>query len=93
MSVQVIRDTAENVSGITYRTVHLSTERQSLVAIVATGKTSYIRVIVQNAAHKAYRGFGKQFTTIQAALANYKNADIRAMLGYLQEEGQPSCKS
>ncbi len=39
-----------------------------------------VRVIVQNAAHKVWRGAGKGFPTVAAAIANYKKAEVQAII-------------
>ena len=39
-----------------------------------------VRVIVQNAAHKAWRGSGKAFPNIAAALAAYKSEEMKAII-------------
>jgi hypothetical protein len=39
-----------------------------------------VRVIVQNASNRAWRGMGKTFPSIDAALANYKTPAVRAMI-------------
>ena len=52
------------------------------------GKTSAIvvindwevRVIIQNAMHKAYKGHGKAFRTVAEAIANYKKDDVKAII-------------
>jgi hypothetical protein len=41
---------------------------------------SYIAVVVRNASNAAHRGMGKEFPTLDAALAYYKTAAIGAML-------------
>lgn len=39
-----------------------------------------IRVIVQNASHKVWRGQGKGFRTAAEAVANYKSAELKAII-------------
>jgi len=39
-----------------------------------------VRVIVQNASHKVWRGAGKYFATVDAAVANYKSDAVKAMI-------------
>lgn len=72
----------QNLSLGRYFTVELETAKAA--AIVCVDPCS-VRVIVQNAAHKAYRGMGKHFANEAAALANYKRADIRAMIAHAVE--------
>jgi hypothetical protein len=39
-----------------------------------------VQVCVHNAANRAWKGLGKQFSSTEAALANYKTAEIRSMI-------------
>jgi hypothetical protein len=39
-----------------------------------------VQVIVQNASHRVWRGMGKRFPTIEAAVANYRTPEIRALI-------------
>jgi hypothetical protein len=49
-------------------------------SIIVTVAPKYIAVTVQNASNRAWRGPGKNFRDLDTALANYKTAEIRAML-------------
>lgn len=40
----------------------------------------YVRVLVNNASHKAWRGMGKTFPSVDAAVANYKTGAVRSMI-------------
>jgi hypothetical protein len=40
----------------------------------------YVQVCNQNASHKVWRGMGKRFNNLQAALTNYKSAAMRSMI-------------
>lgn len=40
----------------------------------------YLQVIVHNASNRCWRGMGKQFPNLAAALAYYKTPEVRAML-------------
>lgn len=40
----------------------------------------YVQVCSQNASHKVWRGMGKRFDNLQAALAGYKSSAMRAMI-------------
>ena len=45
------------------------------------GITEYgIRVVCMNASHRAWRGAGRHFEDIAAALAAYKRPEMRAMI-------------
>jgi ribosomal protein L31 len=41
---------------------------------------NYINIRVCNAAHRAWKGMGKTFATVEQALANYRTAEIRAII-------------
>ena len=40
----------------------------------------YVRVICYNAAHKAWRGFGRVFQTVAEAIAAYKTPEMKAII-------------
>jgi hypothetical protein len=48
--------------------------------IVTVGPKATIGVSVQNASHRAWRGSGKNFQSLDEALVYYKTAAIGAML-------------
>ena len=39
-----------------------------------------VQVCTKNAAHKAWGGFGKHFPTKDAAMANYKSAEMKTII-------------
>lgn len=39
-----------------------------------------VRVVLQNASHRVWRGMGKNFASWDDAIAAYKTADIRALI-------------
>jgi ribosomal protein L31 len=47
---------------------------------MVTVAPNYINVRVCNAAHRAWKGMGKTFATVEQALANYRTAEIRAII-------------
>jgi hypothetical protein len=47
--------------------------------------TGYVQVVVHNASHKAYKGMGKYFDTLDTAIANYKKREIKALLISLKD--------
>jgi hypothetical protein len=49
-------------------------------SIIVTVSPDAIGVSVQNASHRAWRGTGKNFPNLDAALGYYKTAEIGAML-------------
>lgn len=44
-----------------------------------------VQVIVENSAHKVWRGMGKMFATTEKALASYKTDAIKAMISHAVE--------
>lgn len=73
--IQIISDTTNEF----FRCVEMTTGKHSVMVFVYLSR-SEVRVIVQNAMNQAWRGLGKEFASIQAAIENYKTADIKAML-------------
>lgn len=82
MTTQIISDDVKTMDGITYRTIDLATEKQSLTLMVVSGRSSYVQVFVNNASHQAWRGMGKRFDSLDLAIANYKSSAVKAMLSY-----------
>jgi len=56
--------------------------KHSLTVAIAP---EHVQVIVENAANRAWRGMGKRFENMAAALGNYKTPEIRAMLQAAEE--------
>lgn len=50
--------------------------------VSVTVAPNHLQVIVYNASNRCWRGMGKQFPDLAAALAYYKTADVRAMLEF-----------
>lgn len=65
-----------------YTFFELATEKQEM--FVNVGPVA-VRVCVKNASHKAYRGMGRSFETIEDAIAGYKSAACKTMLEYVQD--------
>jgi hypothetical protein len=49
-------------------------------ALVVIEESGWVRVICQNAAHKAWRGFGRRFPTVAEAIAAYKKPEMKAII-------------
>lgn len=43
-------------------------------------KPAGVQIMVHNAANRAWKGMGKEFATVEKAVANYKNESIQAMI-------------
>lgn len=63
-----------------YKSMEMTCENKSVLVLVVSGKFNYVNVTVNNAMHRAFRGIGKDFETFEQALANYKDAKIKAMI-------------
>lgn len=74
---ETIRQTA---LGNEYVYVELTCGKHSALVVVCRGATNYVQVIVQNAMNRAYRGMGRRFATIEAAIASYKTLAVRTMI-------------
>ena len=48
--------------------------------VSVTVAPNHLQVIVHNASNRCWRGMGKQFPNLDAALAYYKTPEVRAML-------------
>jgi hypothetical protein len=75
--VQVITTSDATHATGRYFSAELECGAHAALVVVAP---AYIAVVVRNAANAAHRGMGKEFPTLDAALAYYKTAAIGAML-------------
>ena len=78
MQVQIIESeevTHKNIGRYVYATMKCG--KQTMVVSVGSGS---VTALVQNASHRAWKGFGKTFRTFDEAFGNYKSAEARAML-------------
>jgi len=80
MKVLITSASTNNVNGSTYKSFELVCENKSAIVLVVSGKSNYVNVTVNNASHRAFRGLGKDFETFEAALENYKDSKIKAMI-------------
>lgn len=77
MVTETIRQTA---LGNQYLYVELQCGKHAALVVVCQGASNYVQVIVENAMHRAFRGMGRRFATIEAAMAAYKTAAVRTMI-------------
>ena len=76
-----IQDTfRQKACGNDYFYATMADGKHEATITVCRGDFGYIGVCVHNAANRAWRGLGKQFPTVEAALANYKTPAIRSMI-------------
>lgn len=75
----MIKETSDKTYPITgrYFLAGMQCGNHSAQVVIAP---TYVQVIVQNASNRAWRGMGKRFATVDAAVANYKTAEVRAMI-------------
>jgi hypothetical protein len=85
MMIQVNEVTSQVASGNAYTYVEMTCEKHTALVVVVRGGSNYIRVVVQNASNKAWKGMGKRFDTVADALAKYKTAAIRTMIQHAVE--------
>lgn len=77
----MITDTSRQTAlGNEYLYVELQCGKHSALVVVCKGASNYVQVIVQNAMNRAWRGMGRRFATVDAALAAYKTAAVRTMI-------------
>ena len=77
----MITDTSRQTAlGNEYLYVELVCGKHSALVVVCKGASNYVQVIVQNAMNRAWRGMGRRFATVDAALAAYKTAAVRTMI-------------
>lgn len=77
----MITDTSRQTAlGNEYVYVELQCGKHSALVVVCRGATNYVQVIVQNAMNRAWRGMGRRFSTVEAAIAAYKTAAVRTMI-------------
>jgi|JI10StandDraft_1071094.scaffolds.fasta_scaffold320451_2 hypothetical protein len=80
MNVLIASASTTNANGSTYKSFELTCENKSAIVMVVSGKINYVNVVVTNAMHRAFRGLGKDFATFEAAIENYKDSKIKAMI-------------
>jgi hypothetical protein len=77
----MITDTSRQTAlGNEYLYVELVCGKHAALVVVCKGASNYVQVIVQNAMNRAWRGMGRRFATVDAALAAYKTAAVRTMI-------------
>jgi hypothetical protein len=76
MEAMIVDHTTTNSSHY----VELTCGKKGALVIVNTGYDSHIRVIVNNAAHRVFRGMGRRFATVADAVAAYKTDAVKTMI-------------
>ena len=80
---QQLARTYDNIGRCTFVTAECGKHRATVLVA-----PNYINVSVQNAAHRAWKGMGKTFATVEQALANYRSAPIRAIIEAARDAAQ-----
>lgn len=86
MDVQIIKSSAKNYDNIgRHFLCEAACGKHSAVVVIAE---NYVRVVVQNASNRAWRGMGKVFPNTAAALEAYRTPAIRAIIEAAQTENE-----
>lgn len=80
MNILIASASVNVVNGSTYKSFKVVCENKSVIVLVVSGNSNYVNVTVNNAMHRAFRGIGKDFATFEAAIENYKDSKIKAMI-------------
>lgn len=80
MTAMITDTSRQTAMGNEYLYVELTCGKHSALVVICRGATNYVQVIVQNAMHRAYRGMGKRFATVETALKAYKTDAVRSMI-------------
>lgn len=82
MMIQIANKTETEWGSVYYE---FETEKKS-INVDYTPSRGAVRVLVKNASHRAYRGFGREFDSFQAAIDAYKSADVKEVIRIVQSE-------
>jgi hypothetical protein len=87
MLIQIVRDETQSYGnlGTQVRYVQMTSGRHSVLVAIETGRWPRVNVVVQNAAHRVWRGAGRYFPTLAEAADHYKTPEIRAMVRHAAE--------
>jgi hypothetical protein len=78
MTTLITNQETTTYNGREYKSITVLVENQETT--VTTGMVNGINVIVKNASHKVWRGCGKDFTTFEQAIENYKSGKVKAAI-------------
>ena len=80
MDAMITETSRQTALGNEYLYVELVCGKHAALVVICRGATNYVQVIVQNAMNRAWRGMGKRFANVEAAVAAYKTDAIRSMI-------------
>lgn len=79
-SVEVVNQSTKSYSNLRRTVTYLEGRAGKHHATIAVAHGSDVQVIVHNAANRCWRGMGKNYPTIDKALAAYKTPEVRAII-------------
>lgn len=85
MNIQILETRTFSNEFANYSTTVFECEKVKCTVTRAQGHYNYINVTVHNAMHRAFRGLGKDFKTIEEALTHYKSEKIKSILYHFQK--------
>lgn len=88
MTIQLSNIEKFKSGGSTYNYFVGICENRKVTITIVTGQSNYVNVAVHNASHRAWRGLGKDFSTLEAAVDNYKDEKIKAIINAVKEEAK-----
>lgn len=80
MNILINNQSVSESNGTTYFSFDAAIENKSVAIMIVSGKSNYVNIRVKNASHKAWKGTGKDFATINEAVNNYKDGKIKAII-------------
>jgi CRISPR/Cas system-associated protein Csx1 len=80
MDISVTSTSRQTALGNEYLYVEMQCGKHAAIVVVCRGATNYVQVVVQNAMNRAWRGMGKRFASLDAALKAYKTDAIKEMI-------------
>ena len=80
MTINILETKKQIALGNEYLYVEMECGKHSALVVVCRGASNYVQVVVQNAMNRAWRGMGKRFANVDAAVAAYKTDAIRRMI-------------
>jgi DNA-binding protein H-NS len=78
MDILIESETSDNQG----RSFSVVAAGQRVYVRVPAHKSAQVNVIVQNASHRAWRGCGKFFDSLESALDAYKSEKVKAAIRY-----------
>jgi hypothetical protein len=78
MQIQIVKTTREQYTNLgDYLFMEMKADKQHVTVTVAP---DHLNVCSHNASNRAWRGTGRRFETVEAAIAGYKTDSIKEMI-------------